>query len=45
MKRGLGTHSVAASKEILNLDFFFRYNRRTDEKQLYAERILKDELK
>ncbi len=45
MKRGLGNHSVAASKEILNLDFFFRYNRRTDEKQLYAERILKDELK
>ena len=44
MKRGLGNHSVAASKEILNLDFFFRYNRRTDEKQLYAERILKDEL-
>lgn len=45
MKRGIGNHSVAASKELLNLDSFFRYNRRTDEKQLYAERILKGELK
>ena len=43
MKRGIGNHSVAASKELLNLEFFFRYNRRTDEKQLYAERFLKDE--
>jgi hypothetical protein len=26
------------------LELFFKYNRRTDEKLLYAERILKDEL-
>lgn len=45
MKRGIPDRSVESWKETLNLEFFFRYNRRTDEKQLYAERILKDELK
>ena len=45
MKRGIPDRSVESWKEILNLDFFFMYNRRTDEKQLYAEHILKDELK
>ena len=45
MKRGIPDRSVESWKELLNLDSFFRYNRRTDEKQLYAEHILKDELK
>ena len=44
MKRGIPDRSVDSWKKILNLDFFFSYNRRTDEKQLYAERILKDEI-
>lgn len=45
MKRGIPDRSVESWKELLNLDSFFRYNRKTDEKQLYAEHILKDELK
>ena len=45
MKRGIPDRPVDSWKEILNLEFFFRYNRRTEKKQLYAERILKDELK
>ncbi len=45
MKRGIPDRSVESWKETLNLELFFKYNRRTDEKQLYAERILKDELK
>ena len=44
MKRGIPDRSVESWKETHNLELFFKYNRRTDEKQLYAERILKDEL-
>lgn len=44
MKRGTGDRTAERCKEDLTLDFFFAFNKRTEEKQLYAERILKDEL-
>ena len=44
MKRGIPDRSEDSWKETLNLEFFFRFNRRTEEKQLYAERLLKDEI-
>ena len=44
MKRGIPDRSTESWKEVLNLETFFKYNQRTEEKQLYAEEILKNEL-
>ena len=44
MKRGTGNRTAERCKEDLTLDFFFAFNKKTEEKLLYAERILKDEL-
>jgi hypothetical protein len=44
MKRGTGNRTAERCKELLTLDFFFAFNKKTEEKLLYAERILKDEL-
>ena len=44
MKRGTGNRTAERCKEDLSLDFFFAFNKKTEEKLLYAERILKDEL-
>lgn len=40
MKRGIPDRSEDNWKNILNLDFFFRYNKKTEEKLKYAESIL-----
>lgn len=40
MKRGFPDRSEDNWKNILNLDFFFRYNKKTEEKLKYAETIL-----
>ena len=40
MKRGFPDRSEDNWKNILNLDFFFRYNKKTEEKLKYAENIL-----
>ena len=40
MKRGIPDRSEDNWKNILNLDFFFRYNKETEEKLKYAESIL-----
>ena len=44
MKRGTPDITEERWKKRLNLNFFFAFNKKTEEKLLYAERILKDEL-
>jgi hypothetical protein len=45
MKRGTGNRTAERCKELLNLNFFFRYNKKTEEKLLYAESILNEDKK
>lgn len=40
MKRGIPDRSVTIWHEVLNLDRFFLYNRKTEEKILYAKKIM-----
>lgn len=42
MKRGIPDRADECWKECLNLDFFFRYNKKTEEKLLYAESMFND---
>ena len=42
MRRGLPDRAEDAWNEVLNLDFFFRYNIKTKEKVEYAKRLLEE---
>ena len=44
MKRGDVFYSGEKAREILSLDFFFRYNKKTEEKVKYAETLMKSSL-
>lgn len=41
MKRGIPDRNEENWQQLLNIDFFFRYNEKTEEKVLYAEKLLK----
>lgn len=45
MKRGTGNRTAERCKEVLTLDFFFAFNKKTEEKLLYAESILNEDKK
>lgn len=42
MRRGVPDRSADQWQQVLNLDFFFRFNERTKEKVQYAEKLLKE---
>jgi hypothetical protein len=42
MRRGIPDRSADQWQQVLNLDFFFRFNKRTEEKVQYAEKLLKE---
>lgn len=42
MQRGIPDRSEIMWKKLLNLETFFRYNKKTEEKVLYAKRILEE---
>lgn len=45
MKRGVPDRPESNWREVFNLDFFFRFNKKTEEKIVYAENLLNNELK
>ena len=44
MKRGFPDCPEESWREVLNLDFFFRFNKKTEEKMVYAEKLMNNEL-
>ena len=42
MRRGIPDRSEESWRQVLNLDMFFRYNKRTTEKLAYAEKVMSE---
>lgn len=43
MKRGIPDRSMEKWDDVLNIDFFFRFNQRTNEKITYAQKLLQEQ--